>query len=69
MIDTEDYKKGFKDGFKYGQAKAIRPKSFWIAEKADKRHYHYYCDNCGCESRYRKSRYCPDCGYEMENQA
>ena len=70
MIDTEAYKKGFKDGFEYGQAKASsKPEtatSYWVAEKVDKSHYHYYCNNCGCESKYKKSKYCPDCGRKME---
>lgn len=67
MINTEDYKKGFRDGFEYGKAKspADRNISFWVPEKIGKRHYHYHCNNCGCCSKYKKSNYCPDCGRKM----
>lgn len=69
MINTEDYKKGFRDGFEYGKAKSNSEEktSYWIADRIDKRHYHYRCHNCGCVLKYRKSNYCPDCGYKMED--
>ncbi len=70
MINTEDYKKGFRDGFEYGKAKGSaapdRDTSYWIVDKVNKHHYHYYCHHCGFKSRYKKSNYCPDCGRKMQ---
>ena len=38
----------------------------WVAKKVDASHYHYYCNNCNFRSKYFKSKYCPECGKEME---
>ena len=38
----------------------------WLPKKVDESHYHYYCENCNFRSKYFKSRYCPECGKQME---
>lgn len=70
MFDAEEYKKGFRDGYKQGltKASAIRPAAYWVPVRVDKRHYKYLCFNCGCQSKYKKSNYCPDCGFEMSGR-
>ena len=40
--------------------------AFWMPKKVDASHYHYYCSNCNFRSKYFKSKYCPECGKEME---
>jgi len=40
----------------------------WKSVRVDKRHYNYYCDHCYKKSEFRKSRYCPECGYLMEEK-
>jgi len=39
--------------------------AYWIRKKEDKSHYSYYCSNCNTKSRFRMSKYCPECGYKM----
>ena len=43
------------------------PDAKWISVKKDKRHYHYVCNHCKAVSKYRKTPYCPMCGYLMLN--
>lgn len=43
------------------------PDSKWLSVKKDNRHYHYVCDHCKSVSKYRKTPYCPMCGYLMLN--
>ena len=68
MINTEDYKQGFKDGYReaLNDLRKYSHKAHWDAEKVDKSHYYYYCDNCGHQSKYKKTLYCPECGSQME---
>ena len=40
--------------------------AFWMPKKVDASHYHYYCSNCNFRSKYFKSKYCPECGKEMD---
>lgn len=43
-----------------------KPKeAFWIGKRVDKYHYTYVCSNCKSKSKFRKSPYCPICGYRM----
>ena len=37
----------------------------WVSNKVDKSHYNYYCDHCNYKSEFRKSVFCPGCGYIM----
>lgn len=70
MFNSEDYKKGFKDGVEYAkkhQAPVIHTAS-WISEKVDKSHYNYYCDHCDYKSKFVKSNFCPNCGYMMNEE-
>ena len=39
--------------------------AFWIGKRVDKYHYTYVCSNCKSKSKFRKSPYCPICGYRM----
>lgn len=39
--------------------------AYWIRKKTDKSHYNYYCSHCNTKSRFRMSKYCPECGYKM----
>ena len=39
--------------------------AYWQAVKTDKSHYNYFCSNCKAKSRFRKSPFCPMCGYRM----
>ena len=41
-------------------------KGHWVVKKVDSSHYHYYCSECNCRSKFVKSNYCPVCGKEME---
>ena len=43
------------------------PDAKWISVKIDARHYHYVCNNCMSSQKYRKTPYCPICGYLMLN--
>lgn len=49
----------------YFNPKPIVHESFWIMEKTDKYHRNYRCDNCKNKQRFRKTPYCPMCGYRM----
>ena len=40
----------------------------WIRKKVDKTHYNYYCDHCNYKSEFRKSVFCPGCGYIMSEE-
>ena len=61
----EAYRAGYEFGIKQASEKVNI--GHWIAEKVDHRHYHYYCSNCGNQSKYRKGKYCSECGYKMES--
>ena len=67
-FSKEDYKRGFKDGYYEAieQLKKSGHKAHWEAYKVDKSHYYYYCDNCGNQSKYKKTPFCPLCGSQME---
>ena len=39
--------------------------SFWVAKKRDRTHYDYFCHNCGRKQRFRKTPFCPMCGFRM----
>ena len=67
MFNSEEYKKGFMDGVKYAEKnrKPVVHTAHWISEKVDKSHYNYYCDHCFYKSKFAKSNFCPDCGYQM----
>ena len=45
----------------------LTEKHFADKEIEDKRHYHYVCKHCKSVSKYRKTPYCPMCGYLMLN--
>ena len=50
----------------YGMLKPIiKNEAHWIAKKRDSSHYDYICDHCESKSRFRKTPYCPICGYRM----
>lgn len=40
----------------------------WIRKKVDKYHYDYYCDHCFYKSPFKKSNFCPDCGFLMAKE-
>lgn len=40
----------------------------WVSNKVDKSHYNYYCDHCNYKSEFRKSVFCPGCGYIMSEE-
>ena len=40
----------------------------WKRIKVDKTHYNYYCDHCNYKSEFRKSVFCPGCGYIMSEE-
>ena len=39
----------------------------WIRVRVDDNHYHYVCEHCSHSQKYRKTPYCPICGYLMVN--
>ena len=41
--------------------------SAWVRIKIDKRHYHYSCKKCNAVSKYKKTKFCPNCGRVMLN--
>ena len=51
--------------FEYFNPKPIVKESFWVMEKTDKYHRTYRCDNCKKVQRFRKTPYCPMCGFRM----
>ena len=67
MFNSEEYKKGFMDGVKYAKSvnNTVIHTAHWISEKHGVSHYTYICDHCYGKSRFRKSLFCPDCGYQM----
>ena len=53
---------------KYGTLnKPIEETSCWEMKQIDNTHYHYVCKHCKAVSKYRKTPYCPMCGYLMLN--
>lgn len=40
----------------------------WITVKTDESHYNYICNHCYGKSKFRKSKFCPDCGYLMTKE-
>ena len=70
MFNSEDYKKGFRDGVAYASKdrQPVIHTAHWIKEKFDKTHYNYICDHCFYKSKFHKSKFCPDCGYMMEDK-
>lgn len=47
------------------ELKPAKREAVWIAKRMDKYHYSYFCGNCGQKSRFKKSPYCPMCGFRM----
>ena len=44
----------------------IEPKeAYWLMKKTDKTHRDYFCSNCKNKQRFRKTPFCPMCGYRM----
>ena len=51
--------------FEIQRPKPIVREAFWISKKTDKYHYNYFCSNCQNKSRFRKTPFCPMCGFRM----
>ena len=68
IVISEEYKtgyrQGYQDGYERGKMESVKT-SFWKAVKTDKSHYNYYCGHCNRKSEFRKSAFCPGCGYKM----
>lgn len=39
----------------------------WKLRQTEDGYIELVCDACGCNARFRKTRYCPNCGRRMEN--
>ena len=80
----EDMKQAIKENFDIGyemaKNKYERPQGKWLIEGGTT--LHYACSECGCagdewdkfcnhcygKSKFRKSKFCPDCGYLMTKE-
>lgn len=65
-MSSYDYELGYTAGFDAARKRYERLGAVWIRKKIDERHYHYFCSRCGYCSKYRMSKYCPDCGRPMQ---
>lgn len=51
--------------FEIQRPKPQTNEAFWIMERTDKYHRNYFCSHCKNKQRFRKTPYCPMCGYRM----